>query len=119
MYLLGVFFVVVGIGASIALHEIGHLAPAKAFGVKCSQYMIGFGPTLWSRKWGETEYGIKAIPLGGYVRMLGMFPPRSITPDRGVGTGLAEQPDQQVADRDGRSEARRPVPSGRWSAMIE
>lgn len=75
-YLLGVLAMVVGISVSIALHEIGHLVPAKRFGVKCSQYMIGFGPTLWSTRRGETEYGFKAVPLGGYVRMLGMFPPR-------------------------------------------
>jgi membrane-associated protease RseP (regulator of RpoE activity) len=76
MYLLGVLFVAVGIGASIALHEIGHLVPAKRFGVKVTQYMVGFGPTLWSRHRGETEYGVKAIPLGGYIRMIGMFPPK-------------------------------------------
>jgi membrane-associated protease RseP (regulator of RpoE activity) len=75
-YLLGVVLIALGIGASIALHEIGHLVPAKKFGVKCTQYMVGFGPTIWSRKRGETEYGVKAIPLGGYVRMIGMFPPR-------------------------------------------
>lgn len=66
---------VVGLALSIGLHEIGHLVPAKAFGVKVSQYMIGFGPTVWSRRKGETEYGIKAIPLGGYISMIGMFPP--------------------------------------------
>jgi len=60
---------------SIGLHECGHLIPAKKFGVRVSQYMIGFGPTLWSRKRGETEFGLKAIPLGGYIRMIGMFPP--------------------------------------------
>ncbi|WP_460627275.1 M50 family metallopeptidase [Intrasporangium mesophilum] len=68
--------IVVGVAMSIALHEIGHLVPAKKFGVKVTQYMVGFGPTVWSRKRGETEYGIKAIPLGGYVRMIGMLPPR-------------------------------------------
>ncbi|HEX2705778.1 MAG TPA: M50 family metallopeptidase [Candidatus Lustribacter sp.] len=75
LYLLGVLVVVVGVGLSIALHEIGHLVPAKRFGVKVSQYMVGFGPTVWSRTRGETEYGVKAVPLGGYVRMIGMFPP--------------------------------------------
>lgn len=75
LYVLGVLVVVAGIGASIALHEIGHLWPAKRFGVKVTQYMVGFGPTVWSRRRGETEYGIKAIPVGGYVRMIGMFPP--------------------------------------------
>jgi membrane-associated protease RseP (regulator of RpoE activity) len=75
-YVLGVLVMVLGVALSIALHEIGHLVPAKRFGVKCSQYMIGFGPTLWSRKIGDTEYGFKALPLGGYVRMLGMIPPK-------------------------------------------
>lgn len=76
LYVLGVLFVVLGVGLSIGLHEIGHLVPAKKFGVKVTQYMVGFGPTVWSTRRGETEYGIKAIPLGGYIRMIGMFPPR-------------------------------------------
>ena len=61
--------------ASIALHEVGHLLPGKLFGVRIPQYFVGFGKTLWSTRRGETEYGIKAIPLGGYVRLLGMYPP--------------------------------------------
>ena len=73
--LLGWLIFAVGIGLSIGLHEIGHLVPAKAFGVKVTQYMVGFGPTVWSRHRGETEYGVKAIPLGGYIRMIGMYPP--------------------------------------------
>ena len=76
MYLLGVLFVALGISVSIALHEVGHLVPAKRFGVKVTQYMVGFGPTVWSRTRGETEYGLKAIPLGGFIRMIGMFPPK-------------------------------------------
>ena len=76
LYVLGVLFVALGVGLSIGLHEIGHLVPAKKFGVKVTQYMVGFGPTVWSRRRGETEYGIKWIPLGGYIRMIGMFPPR-------------------------------------------
>ena len=76
MYFLGVLFVALGISVSIALHEVGHLLPAKKFGVRVTQYMVGFGPTIWSRTRGETEYGLKAIPLGGYVRMIGMFPPK-------------------------------------------
>lgn len=71
----GVLIMVVGIAISIALHEIGHLLPAKLFNVRVTQYMIGFGKTLWSTTKGETEYGIKAIPLGGYVSMIGMLPP--------------------------------------------
>jgi membrane-associated protease RseP (regulator of RpoE activity) len=77
MYLLGVLVIALGIAVSIALHEVGHLVPAKLFRVKVPQYMVGFGPTLWSTRRGETEYGLKAVPLGGYVRMVGMFPPRA------------------------------------------
>ncbi|MFT4232805.1 MAG: site-2 protease family protein [Leucobacter sp.] len=76
LYLLGILIILVGLAASIALHEIGHLVPAKLFGVKVTQYMVGFGRTVWSRRTGETEYGVKAIPLGGYVAMTGMYPPR-------------------------------------------
>lgn len=74
-FLIGVGILALGLILSIALHEIGHLVPAKLFGVKTPQYMVGFGPTLWSTTKKGTEYGLKAIPLGGYVRMLGMFPP--------------------------------------------
>ncbi len=74
-FIIGVVIIVIGLAVSIGLHEVGHLVPAKLFGVKVTQYMIGFGPTLWSRRRGETEYGVKAIPLGGYISMIGMFPP--------------------------------------------
>ncbi len=77
LYTLGVLAMAFGIGLSIALHEFGHLVPAKRFGVMVKQYMIGFGPTIASWRRGETEYGFKAIPLGGYVRMIGMLPPQS------------------------------------------
>jgi membrane-associated protease RseP (regulator of RpoE activity) len=87
LYLLGVILAIIGIGASIALHEVGHMAPAKRFGVKVTQYMVGFGPTVWSRRGAETEYGIKAIPLGGYVRMIGMYPPPMGAPSGAVGSG--------------------------------
>ncbi|GEK20716.1 M50 family metallopeptidase [Cellulomonas xylanilytica] len=74
-YLVAVLIVVVVLLLSIGLHEVGHMVPAKRFGVRVSHYMVGFGPTLWSRTRGETEYGLKAIPLGGYVRLVGMYPP--------------------------------------------
>ncbi len=77
LYTLGVLIFAFGLLFSIALHEIGHMVPAKKFGVKVTQYMVGFGPTLWSRKRGDTEYGLKAIPVGGYIRMIGMVPPRA------------------------------------------
>jgi membrane-associated protease RseP (regulator of RpoE activity) len=75
LYLLGVVLFVFAILASIGLHELGHMVPAKAFGGKVTQYFIGFGPTVWSRRRGETEYGMKAIPVGGYVKIVGMLPP--------------------------------------------
>ncbi|GAA0916335.1 site-2 protease family protein [Streptomyces thermoalcalitolerans] len=92
MMILGIVVFVVGLLVSIAWHELGHLSTAKFFGIRVPQYMVGFGPTLWSRRKGETEYGIKAIPLGGYIRMIGMFPPgddgritaRSTSPWRGM-----------------------------------
>ncbi|MEU6486422.1 site-2 protease family protein [Streptomyces sp. NPDC046887] len=89
---LGIALFALGLLVSIAWHELGHLSTAKLFGIRVPQYMVGFGPTLWSRKKGETEYGIKAIPAGGYIRMIGMFPPgedgrieaRSTSPWRGM-----------------------------------
>ncbi|MER6003238.1 site-2 protease family protein [Nonomuraea angiospora] len=76
LYIVGIILFLLGLMFSIALHEIGHLVPAKIFGVKVTQYMVGFGSTAWSRRKGETEYGIKWIPFGGYIRMIGMLPPR-------------------------------------------
>jgi len=75
MTVLGIVVFAIGLLISIAWHEIGHLTWAKVFGIRVPQYMVGFGPTIWSRHRGETEYGVKAIPLGGYIRMIGMFPP--------------------------------------------
>jgi len=76
-FISGWVILLLGLALSIGLHEVGHLWPAKKFGVKVTKYMIGFGPTLFSRKRGDTEYGIKAIPLGGYIQMIGMIPPAS------------------------------------------
>jgi membrane-associated protease RseP (regulator of RpoE activity) len=77
LFSLGVLVVFVGLMLSIALHEWGHYFPARKFGVYISQFMIGFGPTVFSRKRGETEFGLKAIPLGGYVAMAGMYAPKN------------------------------------------
>ncbi|MFF9826497.1 M50 family metallopeptidase [Streptomyces albidoflavus] len=89
---LGILVFAFGLLFSIAWHELGHLSTAKLFGIRVPQYMVGFGPTIFSRRKGETEYGLKAIPLGGYIRMIGMFPPgadgrieaRSTSPFRGM-----------------------------------
>src|SRR3954468_21894146 len=73
---IGELIFAIGILGWVCLHEAGHLPTAQRFGMNATQYFAGFGPTLWSVRRGETEYGIKAIPLGGYIRMIGMFPPR-------------------------------------------
>ena len=86
-FVVGIVVLVVGLAISIALHELGHLLPAKAFGVRVGQYMIGFGPTLWSKRRGETEYGFKALPLGGYISMAGMYPPAPAIDDADDGSG--------------------------------
>src|SRR4029078_6114271 len=65
--------VAIGLGAVIFVHELGHFLVAKACGVKCEKFIIGFdiGGYKNSRRWGENEYGIGILPLGGYVKMLG------------------------------------------------
>ncbi|VAX37415.1 Membrane-associated zinc metalloprotease [hydrothermal vent metagenome] len=65
------FYVAMGLGMVIFFHELGHYGIAKWCGVFVERFSIGFGPVLWSRKWGETEYALSAIPFGGYVKMLG------------------------------------------------
>ncbi|MBA3528367.1 MAG: site-2 protease family protein [Propionibacteriaceae bacterium] len=75
IYIAGAVLFFALVMASIALHEVGHLVPGKIFDVKITQYFVGFGRTLWAKRKGETEYGIKLLPLGGYVRLVGMFPP--------------------------------------------
>jgi membrane-associated protease RseP (regulator of RpoE activity) len=71
-YLLGVLIFVVALIVSIMLHEAGHLVTAKAFGMKATKFFVGFGNTLWSFKRGETEYGVKTLPFGGFVDITGM-----------------------------------------------
>jgi len=74
MELVGIVVFALGILISVGLHEAGHMATAKAFGMKVTRYFIGFGPTLWSFKRGETEYGVKPIPAGAFVKIVGMTP---------------------------------------------
>jgi membrane-associated protease RseP (regulator of RpoE activity) len=71
-FLLGILIFILAILFSIVLHEAGHFATAKKFGMKVTQFFAGFGQTLWSIRRGETEYGIKAIPAGGFVKIVGM-----------------------------------------------
>ncbi|QKW38648.1 site-2 protease family protein [Actinomadura sp. NAK00032] len=97
VYLAGMLILFFGLLVSIALHELGHFSFAKLFKVRTTQFMVGFGPTMWSKRKGETEYGVKWIPLGGYIRMIGMLPPR-----KGDAPGQVRQ-----------------VSTGPWQGLIE
>ena len=79
-FLLGVFIFVVALLISVMLHEAGHFATAKLFGMKATQFFVGFGQTLWSRRRGETEYGVKAIPAGGFNKIVGMTELEDVDP---------------------------------------
>ena len=78
---LGVALFVYALLVVIMIHELGHLTAAKVFDFKAPQYFLGFGPTLWSIKRGETEYGVKAIPAGGFVKIVGMSPYEEVDPE--------------------------------------
>ncbi|KAA9149982.1 site-2 protease family protein [Amycolatopsis acidicola] len=80
-YIFGVVLFALGICVSVALHEAGHMLSAKAFGMKVRRYFIGFGPKVFSFRRGETEYGVKWIPLGGFCDIAGMTALDEVTPD--------------------------------------
>lgn len=77
----GIFIFIFAILLIVMVHESGHFLVAKLFGFKAPQFFVGFGPTVWSFKRGETEYGIKAIPAGGFVKIIGMNPYEEIPPE--------------------------------------
>ncbi|MBM3694546.1 MAG: RIP metalloprotease [Actinobacteria bacterium] len=77
----GGFLVVLGIIVIVMVHEAGHFFAARAVGMKATEFFFGFGPRLWSTRRGETEYGVKALPLGGYVRITGMNPMEEVAPE--------------------------------------
>ena len=79
---LGVVIFIVSILAVVLVHEAGHFFTAKAFGIKVEEFFVGFGPRLWSTRRGETEYGVKLLPLGGYVRIAGMNPFQETPPEQ-------------------------------------
>jgi membrane-associated protease RseP (regulator of RpoE activity) len=78
---MGPTVMIIGFILMIIIHEGGHFVAARAFGMKVTEFFVGFGPLLWSMKRGETEYGVKLIPLGGYVRIIGMNPFEDVEPD--------------------------------------
>lgn len=81
MFALGIVLFAIAILISVALHECGHMWVARATGMKVRRYFVGFGPTLWSTRRGETEYGIKAVPLGGFCDIAGMTSVEELTRD--------------------------------------
>ncbi|MBV9380253.1 MAG: site-2 protease family protein [Streptosporangiaceae bacterium] len=81
MDLLGWVIFIVALMFSVMLHESGHFVAAKKFGMKATRYFVGFGPTVWSTRRGETEYGVKALPLGGFVKIIGMTSMDEVEPE--------------------------------------
>jgi len=77
---LATVLVVLALLVMIVLHELGHFVAAKRAGMKVSEFFVGFGPRLWSVRKGETTYGIKALPLGGYCRIIGMTNVEKVDP---------------------------------------
>ncbi|OBF57532.1 zinc metalloprotease [Mycobacterium sp. 852002-50816_SCH5313054-b] len=81
MFVIGIVLFALAILISVALHECGHMWVARGTGMKVRRYFVGFGPTLWSTRRGEIEYGVKAIPLGGFCDIAGMTPVEDLEPD--------------------------------------
>jgi membrane-associated protease RseP (regulator of RpoE activity) len=79
--LTGILLFVAGIFLMIMAHELGHFIAARRYGIKVEEFFVGFGPRLWSFRRGQTEYGLKALPLGGYVRIAGMNPLQEPPPE--------------------------------------
>ena len=77
---LPVLLVIFALVVMVMVHELGHFTAAKLSKMKVTEYFLGFGPRLWSVRRGETEYGVKAIPAGGYVRIVGMTTAEEIDP---------------------------------------
>ena len=108
MLVLGIVLFALGLLFSIAWHELGHYSTARWFGIRVPEFMVGFGPTVLSRRVGETEFGVKAVPLGGYIRMIGMVPP---APGELVGRSRRSGPFQGMID-DVRADAVRDFQAG-------
>ena len=120
---IGSVLFVIGIAAAIAIHEWGHFITARRFGMRAERYFLGFGPTIWSTRRGETEYGVKAFPLGGFVRIAGMatgderqqpvarevFDPDAVANDRQLTATDQDIPVEQVAA----------VPERTWGRLEE
>ncbi len=87
LFIVGVVAIMLGLAISIGLHECGHMFPARHFGVRVPQFFVGFGKTVWSTHRNGTEYGLKAFPLGGFVKIIGMLPPHDPRADKVAAPG--------------------------------
>lgn len=106
LYVLGILIFLVGIALSVGLHELGHYLPAKRFGIQVRQFMVGFGPTVFSKFRGETEFGVKAFPLGGYILMSGMYPPAT-KPYKGLFANWISDARKEIAAQENTDESRK------------
>lgn len=121
MTAIGILLFVIGLLFSIWWHELGHFMAARRFGMRVSQFMVGFGPTAWSKRFGETEHGIKWVPLGGYIRIIGMIPPPP--PDAPQGKGpfagiIREVREQSAAELEPGDETRTFFAKPWWQRAI-
>lgn len=105
-YVIGIVVIVVGLLLSVAIHELGHMLPAKRFGVPVPVFSVGFGPLLWEKEWRGTRYGIRAIPLGGYVRIVGMYAPAR------PGTPIVTKKGSLTLAEEARRESAAEIPEG-------
>ncbi len=114
---------VVALVVCVLIHELGHLLTAKGFGMRADRYFVGFGPTLWSTRRGETEYGLKAFPLGGFVSIRGMTPldeRRAPLVDEIFAPSALEADRERVAEPAGAPAAMQPgLTEATWSRLEE
>ena len=90
MFTIGIVLFALAILASVALHECGHMWVARATGMKVRRYFVGFGPTIFSWRRGETEYGLKALPLGGFIAIAAPPPVVVVAAPPAVAVAVAE-----------------------------
>ena len=90
MGLLGVIAFVFALLFSVMVHEFGHYITAKKFGMRVTEFFLGFGARIWSIRKGETEFGLKAIPAGGYCKISGMTPNEELPDDATANDGLTD-----------------------------
>src|SRR5687768_1136078 len=102
-------------GLVVFVHELGHFLAAKATGVYAPRFSIGFGPALWKRRWGETEYVLAALPLGGYVRMASRHDEAAASLEGGSEQASARASDDPDFDPQAMIPfGPKPIPEHRW-----